>query len=131
MYDHKYKSNTITDVKYHFVWHTKNKIAFLETPLRERAREILIQDCKILRINIIEGRLGKDFVELSVHCPPAHSPSKIMNQLKGRSSKLLQEEFSEAFKEKGLCGSIWEKGYFCATLGGCPKDEIEKYMQGL
>ncbi|SFG94573.1 transposase [Sporolactobacillus nakayamae] len=40
-----------------------------------------------------------------------------MQYLKGRSSRLLQDEFPEL--KKRYCGQhLWPRGYFCTTVGG-------------
>ena len=120
----------VFDIKYHFVWHTKFRTPILQGDLRKRARELLRQDCEAKGMNIIEGKLGKNYIYMMVSCPAHRSPSEIMRLLKGRSSKLLQEEFPY-IKEKNLHGSLWDSGYFCATIGDTPIEVIRNYIDGL
>ena len=118
---------TIFDIKYHFAWHTKFKTPILTGSLRERARELLRQDCKVKGISILGGRMGDNYVYMQLSCPAHRSPSEIMRLLKGRSSRLLQEEFPH-LKEMNFHGAVWDSGYFCASFGDVKKDIIEKYI---
>jgi putative transposase len=43
-------------------------------------------------IKILRGHASKDHVYLPVSCPPALSPVKVVQCLKGRSSKMWQDE---------------------------------------
>jgi len=64
----------------------------------ERLRELIKQWCTARNITVIRGSVGRDHVHMLISCPPTLAPSKIMQYLKGRSSKMLQEEFPELKK---------------------------------
>ena len=55
-------------------------------------------------------------------------PSEIMQNLKGKSSKLLQEEFPK-LKKKYWGQHIWGRGYFCGTVGEVDQKMIEEYIE--
>ncbi|MCL2397552.1 MAG: IS200/IS605 family transposase [Defluviitaleaceae bacterium] len=124
------KSPAITNINYQFVWHTKHKVAFLESVMRVRLRELLIQDCNARGIVVLSGgNIGNSYVHIKLLCPPNFSPSDIMKQLKGRSSRLLQIEFP-SLKNKGIGGSIWNSGYFCASFGAETHNDLQAYLNG-
>ena len=56
------------------------------------------------------------------------SPSQIEQYLKGRSSQSLQEKFPE-LKRQYYCQHMWEKEYFCGTVGKVDKEMIKKYIE--
>lgn len=58
-----------------------------------RLRELLRQGCDAHGIKILEGSIQPDHVHMMLSCPTNLSPSEIMQYLKGRSSKMLQEEY--------------------------------------
>nr|WP_279326025.1 IS200/IS605 family transposase [Bacillus sp. FJAT-47783] len=60
-------------------------------------------------------------------CPPSLALSKIMQYLKGRSSRLLQDEFPE-LKKKYWGYHLWARGYFCATVGTVAEEIIRNYI---
>ena len=62
-------------------------------------------------------------------CPTNLSPSEIAQYLKGRSSRLMQDEFPE-LKKKYWGQHLWARGYFCATVGSVDKETVENYISG-
>ena len=63
-----------------------------------------------------------------VSCPPNISVSQMMQYLKGRSSKKLQEEFPK-LKRKYWGQHIWATGYFCRTVGTVTNEMIKEYIE--
>ena len=57
------------------------------------ARELLIQGCQAREVTIIEEIMGKNYVYLLIATPANIAPINLVQYLRGRSSKLLQEEF--------------------------------------
>ena len=99
--------HSVHDIKYHIVWITKYRYKILTGKVAQRVRELLIQGCRA-RGNI--------------------APSKIAQYLKGRSSKLLQDEFRDLGK-RYWGQHLWARGYFCATVGSVTKDMIQEYIE--
>jgi len=60
-------------------------------------------------------------------CPTDLSPSKIAQYLKGRSSRLIQDEFPE-LKKRYWGQHLWARGYFCATSGTVTDEMIQDYI---
>ncbi|MCI6266594.1 MAG: IS200/IS605 family transposase, partial [Erysipelotrichaceae bacterium] len=77
---------------------------------------------------IIKGSISKEHVHMLVSCPPNISVSQMMQYLKERSSKKLQEEFSE-LKRKYWGQHIWTTGYFCRTVGTVTNEMIKEYIE--
>jgi len=127
MADYSHGEHTVHDIKYHFVWLTKYRYKMLTGPIAQRTRELLIQGCTARGITIIEGAVGKDHVHMLLSCPTNLSPSKIAQYLKGRSSRLIQDEFPE-IKKRYWGQHLWARGYFCATVGSVTKDTIQEYI---
>ena len=96
-------SHTVYDIKYHFVWVTKYRFKVLKGPIAHRLRELVSQSCESRQLTIVKGNITKDHVHLLLSCPPGIAPCKVAQYLKGRSSRLLQEEYSEL--KKTLLGS--------------------------
>ena len=120
-------SHTVYDIKYHVIWVTKYRYKGLSGPIAIRARELIRQGCEARGIIILQGSVGKDHIHLLISCPPSLAPSKILQYLKGRSSRLLQDEFPEL--KKRYCGQhLWARGYFCATVGTVTEDIIRNYI---
>lgn len=62
-----------------------------------------------------------------ISATPSLSIAQIMQYLKGRSSKKLQEEFPELRKQ--FWGQhMWATGYFCRTVGTVTNEIIKNYI---
>lgn len=124
-----YQTNghAVYDIKYHMIWVTKYRYGVLKGRIGRRTRELIRQGCQARKITILQGSVGKDHVHILVSCPTSLAPSKIIQYLKGRTSRLLQEEFPEL--QKRYWGQhLWARGYFCATVGTVTEEIIRNYI---
>ena len=87
------------DIEYHIVWTTKYRYKVLTGRIAERARDLIRQSCNSMNVTIIKGSTGKEHIHLLVSCPPSLSVSNMVQQLKGKSSRILQMEFRELKKK--------------------------------
>ena len=61
-------------------------------------------------------------------CPPNLSPSKIMQYIKGKSSRKLLMEFKHL--QKAFLGRhLWARGYFVASSGNVTDEVIQEYIR--
>lgn len=116
------------DIEYHIVWTTKYRYKVLQGKVAERLREIIRQNCNSLNVTIIRESIGKEHVHVLISCPPSISVSKIVQQLKGKSSKVLLGEYKE-LKRKYYGQHLWGVGYFCRSVGTVTKEIIEDYIE--
>ena len=121
-------SHTVCDIQYHFVWTTKYRYKILHGKIAERLRELLRQGCTAREITIIRGSVGKEHVHMLLSCPPTLAPCKIMQYLKGRSSKIMQEEFPE-LRKRYWGQHLWSVGYFCRTVGAVTDEMVKDYIE--
>ena len=89
---------------------------------------LLIQSCESRGISIVSGHIAQDHVHLLVSCPPLLSPAKRVQYLKGRSSRILQNE-SPQQKKRYWGQHLWARGYFCATVGTIREEKIKEYIE--
>ena len=127
MAEYQKGSRTVHDIKYHLVWVTKYRYEVINGRIGRRLRELLTQGCSARGITIIEGGIGKDHVHMLVSCPANIAPSQIVQYLKGRSSRLIQDEFPE-LKKRYWGQHLWARGYFCATVGSATKETVQQYI---
>ena len=60
-----------------------------------------------------------------LNCLPTLSPSNIMQQIKGYTSKILREEFYQLQKMP----SLWTRSYFVSTAGNVCSETIKQYVE--
>ncbi len=65
-------------------------------------------------MNILKAEVCPDHVHMMVEIPPKMSVSSFMGYLKGKSSTMLYEQFSE-LKYKYKNREFWSKGYYVDT----------------
>ena len=126
MTEYRKGSHTVYDIQYHLVWVTKYRYPVLQGKIAERARDIIRQTCESRGIRILQGHVSKEHIHVLVSCPPSLSPAKVVQYLKGRSSRLLQDEFAE--KKRYWGQHLWAHGYFCATVEVVTEEQIRAYI---
>lgn len=129
MKEYRKGAHTVYDIQYHFVWVTKYRYHVLKGEIGLRMRELIRQCCESREIKILKGHVSKDHVHILASCPPKLSPAKIMQSLKGRSSRRIQDEYPE-LKKRYWGNHLWARGYFCATVGSAGEEQIRKYIEG-
>ena len=93
MPDYRTGAHTVYDIKYHVVWVTKYRYSVLRGEMATRARDIIRDICMQHEVRIVKGHVSRDHVHLFVSAPPRLSVSRMMQYIKGRSSRRLQEEY--------------------------------------
>ncbi|HEX2906250.1 MAG TPA: IS200/IS605 family transposase [Phototrophicaceae bacterium] len=121
-------AHTLYDIQSHLVWVTKYRYQVLRGEVAERTREILRQVCMSRDLAILQGHVSADHIHRLVSCPPLLSPAKIVQSLKGVSSRKLQGEVPH-LKKRYWGQHLWARGYFCATVDTVTQDLIKDYIE--
>ena len=124
----KYKSNNhvVYSCKYHVVFCTKYRRSVLIDGVDVRLKELIIETCERLNVEIIEMEIGQDHVHLLMEVDPQYGVHKAVKQIKGYSSRILREEFPWL---KSRIPSLWTNSYFVSTVGGAPLSIMKQYIQ--
>ena len=121
-------AHSVYDLKYPIVWITKYRKPILRGEIGKRVRERIRQTCASLEVYIVKGHVSKDHVHLLVSVPPNLAVSELVKRLKGRSSRLMLEEFGEL--RKVYWGRhLWARGYFVASSGNVTDEIIAEYIE--
>jgi hypothetical protein len=70
---------------------------------------------------IVQGGVSPDHVPMLVSVHPQLAAAKLVQYLKGRSSRMLQDEFPQ-LKKRDWGQHLWARGYFCASVGAVDED---------
>lgn len=116
------------DLQYHLVWTIKYRYKVLNGKIAERTRELIRQSCKSMDITIIKGAISKDHVHVLISRPPSISISKIIQQIKGKSSTVLLQEYKD-LKRRYLGQHLWASEYFCRSVGVITDKIIKEYIE--
>ncbi|MDI3477879.1 MAG: REP-associated tyrosine transposase [Thermoanaerobacterium sp.] len=102
MQNYRKSSHATYDLKYHVIWITKYRKPVLVGKIAERTRELIRMVCKNNEVEILSGHVSKDHTHILVSAPSHLSVSKLVQYIKGYSSrKLLMEnkELNKQFKK--------------------------------
>jgi putative transposase len=110
------------------VWITKYRKPILKKDIGERLRELIQQVCTSLDVQIIRGHVSRDHVHIMVSAPPYISVSKLVQSMKGRTSRKLLDEY-KSLKRVFWGQHLWARGYFVASSGNVTDEVIMKYIE--
>ena len=120
-------SHTVYDLKYHIVWITKYRKPVLRGEVGKQVGELVRQTCATLDVYIVSGHVALDHVHLLVSVPPNLAVSDLVQRLKGRTSRLLLDEFAE-LKRQFWGRHVWARGYFVASSSNVTDKVIKQYI---
>jgi putative transposase len=128
MIDYRHSAHAVYDIKYHVIWVTKYRYKVMRGRVAERARELIRQICSAREVVIVRGAISPDHIHMLLSVPPHLAPAKLVQYIKGRSSRMLQAEFPELGK-RYWGQHLWARGYFCATVGAVDETKIKEYIE--
>jgi putative transposase len=128
MKEYRKGSHSLFDLKAHIVWIVKYRKPVLYGEEALRLRELIRRICSELEVDILAGNVRRDHVHLLVSIPPQISISKLVQKVKGVTSrKLLQE--SRRLQKEFWGKHLWARGYFAVSTGNVTDDIIAEYIK--
>jgi putative transposase len=128
MSDQRRGSHTVSRLTVHIVWVTKYRYHVLKGDIQKRCRELIIQICDAEDVKILKGVVSKDHVHMHIEYPPSKSVSELVRRLKGRTSRLLQQENPEL--QKRYWGKhFWAIGYGAWSTGNITEELVSEYLE--
>ena len=97
--DYKRGAHSLYDLKYHIVFCTKYRYRVLTGIVATRVRELIREICTSNYVDIISGSMSPDHIHLLLSIPPSLSLSKVVQYIKGKSSRKMLQEF-EVLRKK-------------------------------
>lgn len=128
MRSYRTNSHSKYDLKVHIIWVPKYRKRILTGKVAERTRDLLRQICIEHEVHIISGKIVADHVHMFVSYKPQLALSKLVQYLKGGSSRILFEEFG--YLKKQLWGRyLWARRYMAISSGNITDELIQKYIE--
>jgi putative transposase len=120
-------AHTKTDLKAHLVWVPKYRKRVLTGQVAVRLRDVLRQIAVEHELNIITGKVASDHVHMFINYKPIHNISKVMQWLKGISSRIILGEFPH-LKKIFWGRHFWSRGYLAVSSGNITDEMIQSYI---
>jgi len=124
--EYKSNNNVVYFCEYHVVWCPKYRRKILVNAISERLKELVIQKCTEIHVDIIEMEIMPDHVHLLIDVDPQFGINRAVRSIKGFTSFMLRKEFKELTTR---LPTLWTNSYFVSTVGGAPLAVIKQYIE--
>ena len=113
----------------HLVFVTKYRCGVLSERAIEVIREACQGVCNDFAAKLVELNGEDDHVHLLVEYPVTVALARLVNSLKGVSSRMLRaREFPEV-QARLWDGHLWSPSYFAVSCGGAPIEIVRQYIE--
>lgn len=112
----------------HLVFVTKYRCAVFSSEHLDFLEGVFRSVCADFEAELVEFNGEEDHVHLLVHYPPKVAISKLVNSLKGVSSRRLAKKYGRLHRYfwKGV---LWSPSYFAGSVGGAPISVLRQYIE--
>jgi len=91
-------------------------------------KSIFAKVCADFEAELVDFDGEDDHVHLLVSYPPKVAVAKLVNSLKGVSSRLLHKQHPELVRRYWK-GVLWSPSYFAGSCGGAPIEIVRQYIE--
>lgn len=113
----------------HLVFVTQSRTGIFDDAMLKRCEEIMREVCGSFETELREFNGEADYVHLLVHYPPKVALSKLINSLKGVSSRHLRAEYPGRIDHVGKGSAFWSRSYFAGSCGDAPLTAVRQYIE--
>ena len=121
--------HVVFNLHIHLVFVAKYRRKVFTKEILDDMRQIFESVCTNFEAQLVEFDGENDHVHLLVNYPPKVSISKLVNSLKGVSSRMIRRKNYPSIREKLWGGALWSPSYFAGSCGGAPISIIRQYIE--
>jgi len=128
MTEPRYAKNAgaVFSLKHHIVWCPKYRRPVLAPPVDVRLKELLAEVARDHGMTIHAVEVMPDHVHLFVESEPTQCVAEIVNRFKGRTGRVLRQEFRSL---RTRLPTLWSRSYFAATVGTVSEATVRRYIE--
>ncbi len=120
-------SNTsVHFMNHHFVWYPKYRRKVIVDYVETRLQDIIRNNARENNREIIAPETMPDHVHLFIKADPTVAPNNIIARIKGRSSRILRNEFPTL---RSRLPTLWTRSYFVSTHVHVSSEAIKRYVE--
>lgn len=128
--DYNKNRHSCYKLTYHLVVITKYRHPVINESVKKRLIEIITETLETnWKCHLIEINGTEDHLHLLFDAPPQVQLSKLVNNLKTVSSRLIRKEFSEHLRPYYWKPYFWSNSYLILTTGGATLDIVKSYIE--
>lgn len=121
--------HVVFNLHVHLVFVAKYRRKVFTKEILDDMRGVFESVCTDFEAQLVEFDGENDHVHLLVNYPPKVSVSKLVNSLKGVSSRMIRQKNYPSIKQKLWGGALWSPSYFAGSCGGAPITIIRQYIE--
>ena len=124
----RYRTNAgaVFSLKYHLVWCPKYRRKVLVAPVDARLKELIAEIAVEHEMTILALEVMPDHVHLFVEADPTLCVAEIVNRIKGRSSRVLRQEFAGL---RSRLPTLWSRSYYAGSVGAVSECVVQRYIE--
>lgn len=119
-------AGAVFSLKYHLVWCPKYRRPVLVDAVADRLQALLTEEAAVHGLTIHALEIMPDHVHLFVESDPMHAVAEIVNRLKGRTSRVLREEFPSL---RSRIPTLWSRSYYAGSVGHVSEKTVREYIE--
>jgi putative transposase len=113
----------------HVIFVTKYRGKVFDSEILDKMQELMKRICDDHEVVLKEFNGESDHVHLLIEYPPKLALSKLVNTLKGTSSRELKRSFPELNQVTWRKNALWSPSYFVGSVGGAPLEVLKQYIE--
>ena len=118
-------AGAVFSLTFHLVWCPKYRRPVLTPPADGRVKAPLAAIADEHGMTIRAAEVMPDHVHLFVEADPTLCVAEIVNRFKGRTGRLLREEFPAL---RSRLPTLWSRSYLAASVGAVSEATIRRYI---
>lgn len=121
--------HVVFNLHVHLVFVTKYRRRVFTKAILDDLRNVFTRICSDFEAELVEFDGEEDHVHLLVTYPPKMAISRLVNSLKGVSSRLIRQKRYPSVQKRLWGDSLWSPSYFAGSCGGAPISIIRQYIE--
>jgi putative transposase len=121
--------SVVYSLNYHLVFVTKYRRSPITARVRDFLGKVFSDVCRDFGGTLDEMDGRTDHLHLHVSMPPRVSPAKLVNSLKGVSSRYLRRQRYPEVRRALWGDHFWSPSYFVASTGRATLAKVKAYIQ--
>ena len=113
----------------HLVFVTKFRHKVFADRHLTRMEAIMRDVCADFEAELVEFNGANNHVHLLVNFPPKMAVARLVNSLKGVSSRRLRQEFPDLERHYYRANKLWSGSYLADTAAGPPLSLVKQYIE--
>lgn len=121
--------HAVSELHAHLVFVTKYRHNVFTQDHLQAMKIIMEKVCTDFGVTLTEFNGETNHVHLLIHYPPTVQLSKLINSLKGVSSRRLRQQFPELAQHYWRAKVLWSPSYYAGSIGGAPLEVVARYIE--